>query len=470
MRALTLRRYALCDSIAPAVARKPFNPNLIPVPVDKPGEPVMGPLTVSQVTAMVKRVIEEGLPPTVHVVGEISNFKRHLSGHLYLTLKDAQSELSCVMWRSGAAKLKFAPKDGLEVIATGSVEVFERAGRYQFYIRKLEPRGVGALELAFRQLRKKLSNEGLFDEKRKQPLPPYPTRIALVTSPTGAAVADIVRTIQRRYPCVSLLLYPVRVQGPGAAEEIAAAIRRISEAREQLGGVDVMIVGRGGGSLEDLWAFNEEIVARAIYASRVPIISAVGHEVDVSIADLVADVRAATPTAAAELAVPVLGEVLADVDSLAARMNRTLSAGLELSTTRLTACLQRYPYRDPLVMPRRLEQQVDELSLRLERSGPATTIPGLAERAKRLGRLLPAAMHRRLVFANEQLRGSGERLAALSYKSVLGRGFSITRTKKGRLVVRSPKQLEDHMHLVTEVADGEFESRVVNLKQLELFD
>ncbi len=288
------------------MARQPFNPDLVKVPDDEKHRYGTEPISVSQLTAMVKRAIEETLPSTLHVVGEISNFKRHSSGHLYLTLKDRASELSCVMWRSAAAKLPFGPEDGLEVIATGRVEVFERSGRYQLYIRKLEPRGVGALELAFRQLRERLSDAGLFAEKHKRPIPRYPRRIAIVTSPTGAAIADMLRTIKRRYPCVHILVHPVRVQGPGAAQEIAAAIRRVNACAERLGGIDSMIVGRGGGSLEDLWPFNEETVARAIHASRIPIISGVGHEVDVTIADLVADVRAATPTAAAELAAPVL--------------------------------------------------------------------------------------------------------------------------------------------------------------------
>ncbi|MDO8631193.1 MAG: exodeoxyribonuclease VII large subunit, partial [Phycisphaerales bacterium] len=309
--------------------REPFNPDLIPRRADEHRAALAGPLTVSQLTSLIKRAIQDSLPATVHVVGEISNFKRHASGHLYLTLKDAGSELACVMWRADAAKLKFSPEDGLEVIATGGVEVFERAGRYQLYIRRLEPRGVGALELAFRQLCAKLEKEGLFDPRRKKPLPRFPRRIVLVTSPTGAAVADMIRTIERRFPCVHVLVYPVRVQGDGAAAEIASAVRSVNSNAERLGGVDLMIVGRGGGSLEDLWAFNEEIVARAIFASSVPIISAVGHEVDVTIADLAADVRAATPTAAAEIAVPVLDELLSGLGAQELRLVYGVRAKVE---------------------------------------------------------------------------------------------------------------------------------------------
>jgi exodeoxyribonuclease VII large subunit len=519
------------------MAREPFNPDLIRVPPEeRPSRPA-GPLTVSQVTAMVKQAIEVGLPPTLHVLGEISNFKRHSSGHLYLTLKDHHSELSCVMWRSAATGLKFAPADGMEVVATGAVEVFERAGRYQLYIRKLEPRGVGALELAFRQLCEKLEGEGLFDERHKKPLPLYPSRIVVVTSPTGAAIADILRTIERRYPCVRALVYPVRVQGEGAAAEITTAIRRVNAQVSRLGGVDLMIVGRGGGSLEDLWAFNEEVVARAIHASRIPIVSAVGHEVDVSIADLVADVRAATPTAAAEIAVPVLEEVLADVTAHEMRLARAIRAGAELLAARLSGILQRGVFREPLAMVHRREQILDELShrtqrilherlrahrreldalepiiqriaphahllrtsvrlrdmqhrlrwamsrrsgaaeraitrcaRRLERCSPARAVQHLADKVERLDRLVASSVDHRLSLLAERVRRQEERLAAMSYKSVLGRGFSITRIKKGRQVIRSTRTLKDRQRLVTELADGEFESEVVNLTQLELFE
>lgn len=519
------------------MARRPFDPNLIEVPSDEGALAAgRGRLTVSQVTALVKQALESALPRTIHVVGEISNFKRHSSGHLYLTLKDRFSELSCVMWRSAAEHLKFSPTDGLEVIATGKIEVFERAGRYQLYIRKLEPRGVGALELAFRQLCEKLSREGLFDEGRKRPIPTYPERIALVTSPTGAAVADMLRTIQRRYPCLHVLIHPVRVQGPGAAEEIAAAIRQINDNATLLNGVDVIIVGRGGGSLEDLWAFNEETVARAIYASRIPIISAVGHEVDVTIADLVADVRAATPTTAAELAVPMREDVLAELAGHGARLLRAMRQKVDLLTAHVYALLQRGPFREPLYFVNRRGQLIDELvnrirhsllsrvqvhrrgldrvepviqriaphaillrravqlgeaehrlrwsishrlavaersvSLRvqrLERSSPVSAIPLLSDRVARVAHMIPAAMRHRLLLHRECVRSQEKRLQAMSHKSVIGRGFSITRNKKDRKVVRSVKPLRDGQRLVTETGDGEFESYVINLKQLELF-
>lgn len=486
---------------------------------------------------MVKRAIETTLPSTLHVVGEISNFKRHTSGHLYFTLKDTHSELSCVMWRSQAVKLKFDPTDGMSVIATGGVEVFERTGRYQLYVRKLEPRGVGALELAFRQLCEKLEDEGLFDERHKQPIPAYPSRIALITSPTGAAIVDILRTIDLRFPCVSVLIYPVPVQGEGAADQVAAAIRKINAQAARLGGIDVIIVGRGGGSLEDLWAFNEEVVARAIHASRVPIISAVGHEVDVTIADLVADVRAATPTAAAELAVPVLDEVLRVVATHEQRLARGIQARIDVDEARLTGLLQRGPFRDPLATIHRREQLLDEWSHRahravrervyanrnvldrleaivqriaphaillrssvrlrdgkhrlrwamsrrwalgerrmtdravqLERASPAHAIRRHGHSVELLHERVSTLSHHKLSLMLASLKRHEQRLLALSHKSVLERGFSVTRMRKGRRIVRSVGQLADHQRLITELADGEFESQVLNLEQLELFD
>ena len=243
------------------------------------------------------------------------------------------------------------------MVATGGIEVFERAGRYQLYVRKIEPRGVGALELAFRQLCEKLERQGLFDPTRKKPLPAYPRRIVIVTSPTGAAIADMIRTIERRYPCVNLLIYPVRVQGSGAAQEIARAVAQVNAHADALGGVDVMIVGRGGGSLEDLWAFNEEIVARALFASNIPVVSAVGHEVDITIADLVADVRAATPTAAAELVVPVLAEAVADIDRFDYRLRRGVASIVKLCRSQLTVLERRRVFREPLLFVRHREQR-----------------------------------------------------------------------------------------------------------------
>ncbi len=494
--------------------RPAFNPDLVKAPEAKKKTPLKGPLTVSQVTAIVQRAILDAVPATIHVVGEVSNFKRHSSGHLYFTLKDNSSELSCVMWRSDAARLKFDPENGLEVIASGAVEVFERAGRYQLYTRKLEPKGVGALDLAFRQLCEKLKQEGLFDHNTKKPLPPFPTRIAIVTSPTGAAIADMIRTIQRRYPCVHVLVHAVRVQGETAAGEIASAIRSINRNSKNLGGIDLMIVGRGGGSIEDLWAFNEEVVARAIFASHIPVISAVGHEVDFSVADLVADVRAATPTAAAELAVPELEEVAAGLTGLARRIARATQTHAELATTRVNGAAQKAPLKNPLDLIRRREQILDELEHRMTRTESTqlhdlrkrienveTTVQRIAPHAylaktggalrdasyrlrwaidgrmrdafqklRHLALTLPATTSHRFDLSREKVRTAETVLGAVSHKSVLGRGFSITRIKKGGKVLRSVKDLTDRQRLITHLADGDVETETVNINQMELFD
>ncbi len=517
--------------------RLPFDPNLIASQREERKPAPAGPLTVSQLTGLIRRAIQDALPSTIHVVGEISNFKRHASGHLYMTLKDAGSELACVMWRSDAAKLKFVPGDGLEVIASGAVEVFERAGRYQLYVRKIEPRGVGALELAFRQLCERLEKEGLFDPGRKKPLPRFPRQIVLVTSPTGAAIADMLRTLERRFPCVHVLILPVRVQGEGAAREIASAIRAVNASSGELGGVDLMIVGRGGGSLEDIWAFNEEDVARAIFASRIPIVSAVGHEVDVTVADLVADVRAATPTAAAELAVPVLADVLAGIDTQSVRLRRGLVSRIELGSTRLAALIGRSPLRDPFALLLRRVQTVDglihqmqrllvkrlltaracidrceplvqrlaphaflltmsarlargeqalrlavgrkvvtqerswgQLARRLERTSPAHSLPVLLHRVAHADDSLGAAMVRRVESLAARLHSQELLLNAVGHENVLARGYSITRTRQGRRLVRRVGELHDRQRIITQLADGEIESETLNICQMELFD
>ncbi len=517
--------------------RLPFNPGLITPPQTKAQAHSKQPLSVSELTAQIKRAITTALPSTIHVIGQISNFKRHSSGHLYFTLKDDACELSCVMWRSDAARLKFEPKDGLEAVATGHIEVFERAGRYQLYARKLLPEGLGELELAFRQLYQKLSQEGLFEQARKKPLPRFPKRIAIITSPTGAAISDIIRTLHRRFPCVHILMYPVRVQGDTASKEISAAIRRVNTNATQLGGVDLMIVGRGGGSTEDLWAFNEEIIARAIYASRIPIISAIGHEVDISIADLVADVRAATPTAAAELAVPVLHEIIEDLSMHEARLIRSIRQITTLATSRLRGLENLHCLREPLDFVYQREQYLDELGHRqfqrlaqklrtlrmrvekydpiIQRINPHATLRDRENRLQHASQRLDwtiskLSQHqdRRLSQLTHQLRQQAldlklthshnhvmqlrtmlksnvrnymtslgdhitkqqQLLNALCHKRILRRGYSITRIKKGKQLLRSVKQIKDGQRMMTELEDGEIESQVVNLSQLELFE
>ncbi|MGE3180119.1 MAG: exodeoxyribonuclease VII large subunit [Phycisphaerae bacterium] len=344
-------------------SRKPFDPSRIKVPDEDralfaKAESAQR-WSVKEFNERVRAALGDSLPATVHVVGEIGDLSRPASGHLYFTLKDADSELRCVMWRSAAEKLKFKPEIGLSVVASGPVDVYVPRGTYQLNPRKLEPVGVGALELAFRQLREKLAAEGLFDARHKIALPAYPNRVAVITSPSGAALHDIIDTMRRRNACIEILLFPVRVQGTGAAEEIAHAIQNADRLRHDLQ-IDAIIVGRGGGSLEDLWAFNEEVVARAVYACETPIVSAIGHEVDVSIADLVADVRAATPTAAAELIAPDCGALVDFLTHVQTRLRSVQMQRLEACQTRLTRVLSRESVAHPMWRVREAMQRTDE--------------------------------------------------------------------------------------------------------------
>ncbi len=346
--------------------RRPFDPNRVRSPRGARTSPSREMITPSRLNELIQGAIRAHLPSTVTVLGEIGNLTRAGSGHLYFSLKDAAGEVRCVVWRSNAARIRFEVESGMEVIATGGVDVYPPRGTYQLIVRGLEPRGVGALEVAFRQLREKLAAEGLFDNDRKRPLPFLPNRIGIVTSASGAALRDILQTLRRRCPTSEVLLFPARVQGDGAAGEIAAAIQVASRCAEQFGGIDVLIVGRGGGSLEDLWAFNEEVVARAIFASEIPVVSAVGHEVDVSIADLVADVRAATPTAAAELVVPVRTEIIARIETSAGRAARALEQRLHLGRQQLMSRLRSESLARPMQRVRQQTQRLDELAARLQ--------------------------------------------------------------------------------------------------------
>ncbi len=329
------------------------------LPMDTAGKD-RKPMTVSQLNDMIKALLEVHAPPRFLVEGEVSNCKRHGSGHIYLTLKDERSGIAAVIWRSVASKLRFDIQDGQAVLAGGRLDYYSEQGKLQVIIDRIEPAGLGALELAFRQLADKLRREGLFDERHKKSLPRYPQTIAMITSDTGAAVRDIHQTLNRRFPAVRQLLFPVRVQGEGAAQEIAAAIQEVNRRHQQVGPVDVMIVGRGGGSIEDLWAFNEEVVARAIFASKIPVISAVGHEIDTTIADLVADVRAATPTAAAELAVPDRWELNRRLTDLSEGMTTAIQNRLEQLGDWLQGVQQRPMFARPIERVNQYAQTVDQ--------------------------------------------------------------------------------------------------------------
>ncbi len=295
-------------------------------------EALAGPLSVSDVTARVRQALEEALP-FCWVEGEISELARPASGHIYMGLADERSQLGCVMFRSYASQLRFDPEPGMKVLAYGNLSVYERGGRYQFYVYRLRPSGVGEIALAFEQLRARLAEEGLFEARHKRPLPDYPRAVGVVTSPTGAAIRDIVKVLGRRAPGLPVVLAPARVQGAGAPGEIAAAVDRLN----RFGGVDVVVVGRGGGSPEDLWPFNDESVARAIHSSALPVVTAVGHEIDHTIADYVADVRASTPSAAAELVTRERVLLRERLDDRRGRLLRAVQARLDHNRQRLEA-------------------------------------------------------------------------------------------------------------------------------------
>jgi exodeoxyribonuclease VII large subunit len=370
--------------------------------------------TVCEITREIKRNLEEGFPP-VAVEGEISNFKRHTSGHLYFSLKDAEAQIACVMWRGRNQNLPFQPQDGTKVLALGNLTVYERQGKYQLDVLWLRPVGAGELQLAFETLKRKLAEEGLFDAGRKKTIPEFPRRIGIVTSETGAAIYDITSIIARRAPWIQLILRPVRVQGEGAAEDIARAIDEFNE----YGEVDILIVGRGGGSLEDLWAFNEEVVARAIFRSRIPIVSAVGHEVDFSISDFVSDLRAPTPSAAAELVVRDKIELTERLRVLAVRIHRYVRDRIGMSRERILSLEKSYGLRRPQERIREFHQRLDDVVRTLE-SAAGTRV-----------RQLTSDMEKKQ-----------EKLLALNPEAVLQRGYSITtRIQNGR-IVRRAQELE----------------------------
>ncbi len=390
--------------------------------------------SVSQLTRHVKDCIERGYP-NVWVEGEISNFKPYGSGHIYFTLKDDGAQLSSVIWRTSAERLKFVPRDGSKVLAHGRLSVYEPRGNYQFLVDRLEPMGVGNLSAAFEELKKKLAAEGLFADHRKRALPRFPQRIGLVTSPSGAAIQDLMKVIFARWPA-ELVIAGVRVQGAGAAEEIAAAIRSMN-ALSNADRPDVMIIGRGGGSLEDLWAFNEEIVARAIAASEIPTISAVGHEVDFTIADFVADVRAATPSHAGEIVVPKYGETFEYLETLRSALPSALNKRMELARQRLESIEQSYALRHPEQRVAMLRQRLDDLSQRLMPQ-PSRLLERLKNRAGALA----------------------GKLDSLSPLRVLDRGYSVTRRAEDGALVDSVSKVKSGDLLRTRVADGEIESIV----------
>jgi exodeoxyribonuclease VII large subunit len=439
--------------------------------------------SIRELTRYVKMKLEaDPLLQDVWVRGEISNFTRHSSGHMYFTLKDKDSRMKCVMFAGQASRMKFVPKDGTNVIARGNVAVYERDGQYQFYVMAMQPDGIGSLYLAYEQLKKKLEDEGLFSAARKRPIPAFPRAVGVITSPTGAAVRDIFITLGRRYPSIPVLLCPVSVQGSAAAPSIVNAIRTMNERRE----VDVLIVGRGGGSLEELWAFNEEPVVRAIAASSIPVISAVGHETDFTLSDFAADLRAATPTAAAELAVPSRLELKQNVMHLTQRLQASVLSQAERKRQRLVR-LRRSPF---LIDPKRqlMLQQTERLDRlqaalafltksrlsvstdRYARLDRRLSAAGPSEQAKQASRSLEMAKLKLLQAMNAQMKDARhayalhlKRLDALSPLKVMQRGYSLVYDDKNQLV-KTADQVRPGDIIKVKLADGVLDAQVRSMK------
>ncbi|MBM3979218.1 MAG: exodeoxyribonuclease VII large subunit [Planctomycetes bacterium] len=394
------------------------------------------PLSVSQLTAQVRASVE-GAFPSVWVAGEVSNFTRAASGHWYFTLKDAAAQIKTVAFRGINLRLRFDLKNGMEIVARGRLTVFEPKGEYQFVVEELQPKGVGAAELALRELKERLLAKGYFGKDRKRPLPRPPARVGLIASATGAAVRDMIEVFAQRWPFTEVIVRPTRVQGEGSAADVAHALKQLNWLhRNNKLAFDAIVLGRGGGSAEDLWAFNEEVVADAVYASQVPVISAVGHETDVTVADLVADHRAETPTAAVVALTPDRREVLAALGTLGERMADAAARRVRLLRQRLDQLAARPALRRPLQRVRDIEQRLDDTATRLAR-----------------------AVRQRLVRASQELTDVSARLEALSPLKVLARGYSLTLTKDGDLV-RDPGTLRPGDLLLTHVARGSIRSLV----------
>ncbi len=442
--------------------------------------------SIKEINKYIRMKMEsDSLLSEVWLRGEISNFTHHSSGHMYFTLKDEGSRMKSIMFASYNQRLPFIPKEGTRVVARGYISVYERDGQYQFYATQMQPDGIGSLYLAYEQLKQRLEQEGLFDSSRKRAIPQYPKVIGVVTSPTGAAVRDVVITLRRRYPAVKIVVYPVLVQGKGAAPSVVKAIRDLN----RMGEADVLIVGRGGGSLEELWAFNEEMVARAIAGSRIPVISAVGHETDFTIADFAADLRAATPTAAAELAVPNVNELRAQL----VQVRRQLKQGLLSLSQRQRERLTRLRRSPALLHPKRqlvqhmtrldmLErrlttslqrrshiqrERLGRMSQRLARHNPQEQLIYAKRRTDSARRQLELRMQQILRQKQQKLGFGLKQLDALSPLKVMARGYSLVYDEPEQHLIKSVKQVEPGEMIKVNLQDGQLQCNIWSIKEAD---
>jgi exodeoxyribonuclease VII large subunit len=442
-------------------------------------------LTVQALTKYIKRKFDRDPHLNgVYVKGEISNFKRHSSGHMYFTLKDEKARILAVMFSSQNQSLKFRPENGMNVLIRGDLSVYEAGGQYQIYVKDMQPDGIGALYLAYEQLKEKLKGAGYFDESRKKKIPSFPTKIAVVTSPTGAAIRDIITTIKRRYPIGEVLVYPALVQGEKAPASVAEAIHKVNEDPT----IDVLIIGRGGGSIEELWAFNEEIVADAIAGSVIPIISAVGHETDFTIADFVADLRAPTPTAAGELAVPHIDDLLERVMNRKLRLIKAFKNRLNHDRQRLETLRRSYSLRNPHLVYQQKMEQLDRLNEKMDRAATSRLKEQqdhTAQLTERMRRLHPDRM---IKLQGERLQSIQNRLEkqyasglkekrqqflsilstmeALSPLKVMERGYSLSYNEDDSLIT-SVAQVQKGQSLTVRVKDGQIHCKADSIEERE---
>ena len=416
-------------------------------------------LTVSAITRYLKAKfdVDENLQ-TVFLKGEISNFKAHTTGHFYFSLKDETSKINAIMFRSNASKVLFKPADGTKVLVTGRISVYEAMGSYQIYVDEMIEDGVGNLYVAFEQLKKKLQDEGLFDKEHKRPIPKIPKRVGIVTASTGAAIRDIMTTIKRRFPICETILFPTLVQGENAKDDIARNIERAQDYD-----LDILIVGRGGGSIEDLWPFNEEIVARAIYNSKVPVISAVGHEVDFTIADFVADLRAPTPTAAAELAVPNMSDLKKHIDQLSIRLNEAIYKKVNYLKLYLDSVKNSFVIKNPMVMFENKKQSLDLINDKLNNLmlGKVDKLKNELEKLKKSYVLTnPKLLYKdKVIFIKNII----DKLNLLNPLNILARGYSITYLNDKNL--KSVKEVNKEDLLKIKLSDGLVNARVTDIKE-----
>ena len=440
-------------------------------------------LTVTALTRYIKRKIDlDSHLQNIWLKGEISNFKHHSRGHMYLTIKDEQSRIQAVMFAGNNRHLKFIPENGMKVFIRGNISVYEANGQYQLYINEMEPDGLGALYLAYEQLKEKLLKNGYFDKAHKKQIPLFPQRIGVVTSPTGAAVRDIITTIKRRYPIVEVVVIPVLVQGPNAAVSIANGI----EHANTVGGFDTLIVGRGGGSIEELWSFNEEIVAAAIYRSEIPIISAVGHETDTTISDFTADLRAATPTGAAELAVPSQVELKNHISQLNQRLNREMNRQLDFHMRQLESLKSSYAFRYPKELIKQKEQELDNQLENLERNiqlqlkekkssfqiaynrlqlqHPKQQMEQAAKALKDVTGKHQLIMSQIVDTHQLSLVNLLDKLSLVNPLEILKRGFGLTYSDDGELI-KTVQNVNEKDRITIKLNDGDLNCKVLTIKE-----